>query len=41
MDAVFGIYNDVMLQEIEGIFAGKGVKDEFKKGNTLGAYTED
>lgn len=24
-----------------GIFAGKGVKDEFKKGNTLGAYPED
>lgn len=24
-----------------GIFAGKGVKDEFKKGNTFGAYPED
>ena len=24
-----------------GIFAGKGVKDEFKKGNSFGAYPED
>ena len=41
VDAVFGIYNDVMLQEIDGDICGKGVKDEFKKGNTLGAYLED